>query len=89
MPVLDNAQLHRFELNVEGKTAFANYKLDGNTLYINYVESPVELRGTGVAGDLMKGIVSIARDKNYKIFPICSYAVSWLRRHDEYQDLLA
>ena len=63
------------------ETVFANYRVENDTLYINYVEAPLGLRGTGAAGKLMQGIVKIAKDKNYNIIPICSYAASWLRRH--------
>lgn len=85
----DNIAAKRFELDVSGEIVFANYRIDDSTLYINYVEAPPNLRGTGAAGKLMEGIVQVAKDRNYKIFPICSYAVSWLKRHDEYQSLLA
>lgn len=87
--VNDNTDRKRFELEVDGHIAFANYRIDGDYLYINYVEAPEILRGTGAAGKLMEGMMQIARERNYRITPICSYAVSWLRRHQEYQDLLA
>ena len=89
MSISDNKNSHRFELNMDGQIVFANYKLESDKLFINYVESPVALRGSGAAGQLMEGIVQIAKDRNYKIIPICGYAVSWLHRHKEYQDLLA
>jgi predicted GNAT family acetyltransferase len=74
---------HRFELELEGGTAFADYKRDGDTLYINYVESPVALRGTGAAGSLMQEILNISKAENLKIVPICGYAASWLKRHNK------
>lgn len=77
----DNTELKRFELEVSGETAFAEYRLNGQTLYIDYVEAPEPLRGTGAAGHLMTGIVEIARAHDYRIVPICGYAVAWLKRH--------
>lgn len=77
----DNKAANRFELNVGGEIAFANYRVEGKTLYIDYVEAPHSLRGTGAAGRLMEHIVTIAKSNNYEIVPICGYAASWLRRH--------
>ncbi len=87
--ISDNIEKNRFELNVDGQIVFANYRMDNDTLYINYVESPVSLRGSGAAGKLMDGIMKIAQEHSFKIVPICGYAVSWINRHKEYQSLLA
>ena len=87
--VKDNEARKRFELEVESQIVFANYRLEGDTLFINYVESPQALRGSGAAGKLMEGVMKIARDRKLKVVPICSYAVSWIRRHEEYQDLVS
>ena len=83
MEISDNSDARRFEMVVEGETVFANYRIEDDTLYINYVEAPVILRGTGAAGRLMEGIVKIANEKNYNIVPICSYAATWLKRHQK------
>ncbi len=77
----DNESASRFELAVSGETAYATYKLEGKTLYINYVYAPDALRGTGAAGRLMEQIVALAEAQHYTIVPICGYAASWLRRH--------
>ena len=87
--VKDNEAGRRFELHIEGQVVFATYRLEGDRLYINHVEAPEALRGTGAAGKLMEGIVGIVRERHYKVIPVCSYAHSWFRRHAENQDLLA
>ncbi len=84
----DDTERKRFELAMGGDTVFANYRLDGPALYINHVEAPEALRGTGAAGRLMQGIADHARAKGLKIVPVCGYAASWLRRHPETHDLL-
>ena len=84
----DNRELSRFENHVGDAVVFASYKLEEGTLYINYVEAPPALRGTGEAGKLMAEVMDHARKQSYKGVPICSYAVSWIRRHPEYQDML-
>jgi predicted GNAT family acetyltransferase len=87
--ITDNTAQARFELEEQGHLAYADYRLDDDTLHIKYVFAPEALRGQGTAGRLMEGVVAHARAQNLKIFPICGYAASWLRRHPETSDLLA
>ncbi len=87
-PIIDNTAQSRFELSRDGHIAYADYHLQGAVLNIDYVFAPPELRGSGAAGDLMKGIVAHARATGLKVHPICGYAVAWLKRSSESQDLL-
>lgn len=79
----DNAAEHRFEYNVEGQIAFADYRRDNKTLYIDYVEAPTALRGTGAAGKLMEHIMTMAKKEALDVVAICGYAASWISRHAE------
>ncbi len=87
--VVDNAARNRFELTEQGLVAFADYRLHGDRLVIPHVEAPVALRGTGAAGRLMTGLLDQARARGLKVVPVCPYAAAFIRRHAEYQDLLA
>jgi hypothetical protein len=78
----------RYEMDEEGQTSWADYRLAGERLYIDHVESPPALRGTGAAGRLMAALAADARDKGLKITPICGYAAAWLRRSHEFRDLV-
>lgn len=78
----DNKAKSRFELKVGEAFAYADYRREGQTLFIDYVEAPPELRGTGAAGKLMAEIVAAAGKEKLEIVPICSYAVHWLARHN-------
>ncbi|WP_134499522.1 GNAT family N-acetyltransferase [Microvirga pakistanensis] len=86
--VRDNAAGHRFELERSGHLAFANYERRGSSLVIRHVEAALPLRGTGAAGELMRGVAEIARAEGRTITPLCGYAYAWLRRHKEYRDLM-
>lgn len=87
--VLDNVDRHRFELEEEGSVAFATYRRNGNVVTIPHVEAPPALRGKGTAGRLMQAIVSLARERGFKIVPLCPYATAWFRRHPDDTDVLA
>ena len=89
MPVVDNTGHSQYELSVNGQTVFARYRRSSaGVVAILHVEAPVSLRGSGAAGRLMQGIVDLARSRNEKLVPLCSYAVAWMKRHPETADLL-
>lgn len=78
----------RYEMDEEGHTSYADYRRAGERLYIDYVFSPVPLRGTGASGRLMAALAADARAKGLTITPICGYAAAWLRRSHEFRDLV-
>jgi predicted GNAT family acetyltransferase len=80
---------HRYEMDEQGLTSWADYRLSGDRLVIDHVETPQALRGTGAAGRLMAAISADARAKALKIIPICSYAAAWLQRSPDFSDLVA
>lgn len=79
----------RYEMDEEGETSYADYRKTGDRLYIDYVFSPLPLRGTGASGRLMAALSADARAQGLKITPICGYAAAWLRRSHEFRDLVA
>ena len=79
----------RYEMDEEGHTSYADYRLTGERMYIDYVFSPVPLRGTGASGRLMAALAADAKAKGLKVTPICGYAAAWLRRSHEFRDLVA
>ena len=79
----------RYEMDEQGMTTYADYRRQGERLYIDYVFAPVPLRGTGASDRLMKAIGARAKAEGLKITPICGYAAAWLRRSHEFRDLVA
>jgi predicted GNAT family acetyltransferase len=78
----------RYEMDEQGLTSWADYRRSGERLFIDHVEAPIPLRGSGAAGRLMAAIAAEARARGLKVTPICGYAAAWLRRHREYADLV-
>lgn len=84
----NNAARSRYEMEEQGLVSYADYRLDGERLYIDYVFSPPPLRGSGAAGRLMAAIGQDARDRGLSITPICGYAAAWLHRSKAFSDLV-
>ena len=77
----------RYEMDEQGLTSWADYRKSGDRIFIDHVEAPEALRGTGAAGRLMAALSADIRAKDLKITPICGYAAAWLRRSKEFGDL--
>lgn len=86
--VTDNTAAGRYETIEDGHVSYADYRLQGDRLIIDYVFAPPELRGSGAAGRLMEGVAADVRARGLKITPLCGYAAAWLRRHPATADLL-
>ena len=84
----NNTAQSRYEMDEQGMTSWADYRLSGDQLFIDHVEAPPALRGTGASGRLMAALAADARDRGLKITPICGYAAAWLRRSLEFRSLL-
>jgi uncharacterized protein len=87
--VRDNQALSRFELDADGVTAFANYKLGDGVISILHTETPVEARGQGIASKLVAGALDIIRARGLKVIPRCAFVRAYVAKHPEIRDLVA
>jgi uncharacterized protein len=87
--VRDNKALGRFELDVEGGLAFANYRLTPQAVVITHTETPRGVRGRGVASELIKGSLDLIRADGHKVIAGCGFVVDYLYKHPDYADLMA
>jgi predicted GNAT family acetyltransferase len=88
MTVRDNTALSRFELDVEGTVAFANYRRAPGTIIITHTETPRALRGRGIASELVQGALELIRADGSKVVAGCGFVMDYLRRHPEFSDLM-
>jgi uncharacterized protein len=79
----------RFELNVDGHIAFANYRNIDGVIAITHTEVPPALRERGVGPRMMLEMLEQIRAENLKVRPLCSFARFVIAQHPEYRDLLA
>ena len=89
VPVHDNPDRHRFELALDGGVAFASYRRAGDVLTILHTEVPRALRGHGLGGKLIGGVLDLVRAEGLKVVPHCSFVRAYIDDHAEYADLLA
>ena len=87
--VRDNKAQSRFELDVDGVVAFANYRLTPSAVIITHTETPQSLRGRGIASELVKGALELIRADGHKVIAGCGFVVDYLRKNPEFADLTA
>ena len=87
--VRNNEAESRYELAVEGQTAFAAYDLRGDVVAFTHTVVPKVLEGKGIAGRLIKETLADVRASGRKIVPLCSFVAAYVQRHPEEADLVA
>ena len=86
--VRDSADRRRFELDLDGHTAFSEYRREGDVLTIMHTEVPKALEGRGIGSALVRGLLDLVRAQGLKVVPRCPFVKAYIERHAEYADLL-
>ncbi|MEP7347716.1 MAG: GNAT family N-acetyltransferase, partial [Gemmatimonadaceae bacterium] len=81
MDVVDNQDRHRFETVIDGKYAIAEYRIDDKTMTLFHTLVPVELRGRGIAGTVVRAALDSARQRGLKVVPQCPYVAGFISKH--------
>lgn len=87
--VRNNTALSRYELDVDGTTAFANYWLAPGKVIITHTETPRALRSRGIASRLVRGALEQIRADGLKVVAGCGFVVDYLDKHPEFADVAA
>ena len=86
--VVHNPAASRYEATVDGHLAVAEYTLDGARQTFTHTFVPGELRGRGIAEQLVRTALADARAAGRRIVPQCSYVARYVERHPEFQALV-
>ena len=85
-----NENKKRFELHVDGHIAFIEYILNNeNIMFLTHTEVPKALEGKGIGKNIVEKALNYIKDHNYTLAPLCPFVAAYLKRHPEWQSLLA
>ena len=87
--VTDNVARSRYEYPAEGRIAFIDYRRSPGVVALTHAEVPPELEGRGIGSRMVRAVLDAIRANGEKVIPQCSFVASFIRRHPEYQDLVA
>ena len=76
-----------FQTEVNGYKASVKFTVANGSLDIRKTIVPKEIGGRGIASALVKEAYDYAQHQNLRCLATCSYAVTWLARHPEYNGM--
>lgn len=89
LEVHKNVENSRFELTVDGHTAFIDYEEIENIIKLIHTESPEALAGRGVATALIEKTLMYIEQSNAQLFPLCPLVYAYIKRHAEWKRIVS
>jgi uncharacterized protein len=86
--VRNNTAESRFELDADGHTALAYYRMAPGVITFTHTEVPPALSGQGVGSRLVRGALELARSQGLKVVAKCPFVSAYMGKHSEFNDLL-
>jgi predicted GNAT family acetyltransferase len=86
--IRNNTEKNRFELDADGHTAVALYRLAPGTITIYHTQVDPEVEGRGIGSRLVHASLDEVRRLGLKLVPGCSFVRNYVRQHPEFNDLL-
>lgn len=62
--------------------------IEENVINVDHTFVTKELRGQGIASNLMNEVYNYAKEKGYTAVASCPYAVVWFKRNKDKQDII-
>ena len=87
----NNTAKRRYELDLEdGQIAMIEYYLaPGGEVALTHTEVPYDPAGQGVGSQIAFKALTDIREQGSKVIPQCGFVASYIRRHPEWQELVA
>jgi predicted GNAT family acetyltransferase len=87
--IVNNKERSRFEVLLNTEYAFVDYRWHNKNLAIMHTEVPKEYEGKGIAAVIVKYVLEYAKKEGVKILVYCPYTAMYIKRHPEYNELVA
>ena len=86
--IIRNEAKHRFETTVDGLVSVLDYRVTPGEIAFTHAGVPKPMEGRGIASSLTKAGLDYARNEDLAVVPLCPFVVAYLRRHQEYLDIV-
>ena len=84
----DNPERSRYEVELDGACAIAEYSLADGMILFSHTEVPPEHEGKGIGKALIRAGLAAARERGLQVIPVCPFFAGYITRHEEEHDLL-
>ncbi|MGZ3377549.1 MAG: GNAT family N-acetyltransferase [Phenylobacterium sp.] len=88
LTVTMNAAASRFEVSLDGETAFADYHLHPDHITLPHTVVPPAFEGKGVGSALAKAALGYAREHGLTVKPVCPFIAGYIQKHPEWADIV-
>lgn len=86
--VLNNKENMRFEIPLEGETAFLEYRFYHRDIAFMHTVVPTGFKGRGVGTALAEYAFAWARENNKRVIVFCPFVAGFLQKRPEFKSLL-
>lgn len=87
--VQNNSAASRYEVRLGGELAgVAAYRLEGDDVVFTHTEVDDRFEGHGLGSALAQQALDDVRAAGRRATPVCPFIASYIRRHQEYVDLV-
>ena len=88
--ITNNVAAQRYELRIDGELAgIVAYRPGPGRIVFTHTEVLPEFEGHGVGGRLARYALDDARARGLQVVARCPFIAEYIRRHPDYQELLA
>lgn len=84
----DNTARRRYELVVDGVTAYVDYVRSPGVVALVHTVVPERVGGRGIGSRLVRHALDDARRRGEKVAAQCDFVAAFIGKHAEYRDLL-
>lgn len=88
MDVRHNEAQHRFEIDLGGSLAIADYNRLSHAIMFTHTKVPRTHESQGIGTMLIKAGLAFAREQGLMVIPTCPFFAAYMQRHPETHDLL-
>lgn len=89
LSIQHNASQQRFEVTIDGVLCVCDYRIHGQVVSFTHTLVPPAVGGRGIAAALVEAALAWASAQGLKVHPACSYVATYMKRHPQFQDLMA
>jgi predicted GNAT family acetyltransferase len=87
--VRDNPERGRFEIWVDGELAgYSEYQSAAQSVIVAHTEIEKGHEGQGLASVLVREMLESIRESGRKVIPLCEFTAGFIRRNQEFIDLV-
>lgn len=86
--VVMNTATHRFEVTLGDEVAFAEYRLEPDSIVFPHTVVPEAFGGMGVGGKLVQAGLAYAREHKLWVKPTCPFFHAYIAKRPELHELV-